>query len=145
MMLLAAFAGLFLFGSVLGFDGSYSYSRQDEWPPLCLNGIEQSPTNIITQDVEFDESLVDLEMTGWEEEHDGTFFNIGLNVRFVLDGPGQVTTQNHIGLFDLLNCHFHWGRETGEGSGHQIDSDPGELEVHCVHRKRNETDRIISL
>ena len=142
MLNLAAIVGVLLFCSVLGSDGNYSYSRQNEWPPLCLTGMEQSPTNIITQDVELDENLIDLEMTGWEEEYDGTFYNInnGINVRFVHDSLGQVTTRNHIGIFDLLGCHFHWGRETGEGSGHQIDSDPGELEVHCVHRKRNETD-----
>ena len=140
MLYLAAIVGVLLFCSVLGSDENYSYSRQDEWPPLCLTGMEQSPTNIITQDVELDENLIDLEMTGWEEEYDGTFINIGINVRFVLGSPGQVTTRNHIGIFDLLQCHFHWGRETGEGSEHQIDSDPGELEVHCVHRKRNETD-----
>ena len=140
MLYLAAIVGVLLFCSVLGSDENYSYSRQDEWPPLCLTGMEQSPTNIITQDVELDENLIDLEMTGWEEEYDGTFINIGINVRFVLGSPGQVTTRNHFGIFDLLHCHFHWGRETGEGSEHQIDSDPGELEVHCVHRKRNETD-----
>jgi carbonic anhydrase len=143
MMYIAAITGVLLFGSVLGSNEDFSYSRQDEWPPLCLTGTEQSPTNIITQDVEFDDNLIDLEMTGWEEEYDGTFLNIGLNVRFLPDSPGQVTTRNHIGLFDLLNCHFHWGRETGEGSGHQIDSDPGELEVHCVHRKRNATDNTV--
>ena len=35
---------------------------------------------------------------------------------------------------------MHWGRSTGEGSEHRIDSDQAELEIHFVHYKNGVTD-----
>lgn len=35
-------------------------------------------------------------------------------------------------IFEQL--HFHWGMAQGEGSEHYVDSQPGELELHVVHR-----------
>lgn len=137
----ATAVGLFLLGTTSAFDGEFSYSRQDQWPALCVTGntMRQSPIDIITQDVQFDKSLIDMEMEGWDREYDGIFSNEGLNVRFTPTNP-QATTRNHLGIYDLLQCHFHWGNKTGEGSEHRVDSDAGELEIHFVQRKRNETD-----
>ena len=145
MVSYAALVGVLLCSTALAFDGEFSYSSQDQWPAICVTGntMRQSPLDIITKDVEIDEGLIDLEMTGWEEEYDGAFLNVGRNVRFMPDNPGEATTRNHIGTYDLLQFHFHWGRETGEGSEHLVDSDPGELEIHFVHRKQNEDNATV--
>ncbi len=142
----AVVVAVFLLSTAFAFEDNFTYSRQDEWPAICVTGNtgRQSPVDIITEDVEIDENLIELEMRGWDVAYDGAFFNpTGLNVRFEPDTPGQVTTRNHLGTYNLLNVHFHWGSRTGEGSGHQIDSDPGELELHFVHRKQNETEMMV--
>ncbi len=132
-----------LLNSALALEKEWSYSMQDQWPNICVTGntMRQSPIDIITADVQFDESLIPLEMTGFDIEYDGTFSNEGINVRFTPDNS-QATTRNHLGTYDFLQFHFHWGSQTGEGSEHQVDSDAGELEIHFVQRKQNETEMV---
>ncbi len=135
-----------LFSSTLALEEGLSYSMQDQWPNICVTGntMRQSPIDIITADVQFDESLIPLEMTGFDIEYDGTFSNEGIIdsiVRFTPDNS-QATTRNHLGTYDFLQFHFHWGSQTGEGSEHQVDSDAGELEIHFVQRKQNETEMV---
>ena len=129
--------------SVWAFD-DFSYSQQDQWPSICVTGntMRQSPIDVITNNVQFDENLIDMEMTGWDIEYNGTFSNEGRNVRFTPDNS-QATTRNHLGTYDFLQFHFHWGNRTGEGSEHRVDSDPGELEIHFVQRKQNEDDATV--
>ena len=119
----------------------FSYDRQDQWPGICVRGntMRQSPIDVIRDDVEFDDSLLDLELVGWDTSYAGTFNNTGITTTFT-PTEGGATTRNHLGTYDLLQCHFHWGGETGEGAEHTFDGDSGELEVHFVHRKQNEDD-----
>lgn len=117
----------------------YTYDAQDQWPGFCSSNTgRQSPINILTERVEFGSSLIDLELTGWEEEYEGVFTNTGITTSFTANMEGQVTTRNHLGTYQLLNCHFHWGNRTGTGAEHTIDGDSGKLEVHFVHRKMGE-------
>lgn len=37
-------------------------------------------------------------------------------------------------MYVFEQLHFHWGSSKGQGSEHYIDSIPGELEMHMVHR-----------
>ncbi len=132
-----------LLSSALALEGEFSYSMQDQWPNICVTGntMRQSPIDIMTADVQFDESLIPLEMTGFDIEYDGTFSNEGMNGYFTPDNS-QATTRNHLGTYDFSRFHFHWGSQTGEGSEHQVDSDAGELEIHFVQRKQNETEMV---
>lgn len=133
--------GLFVLSTAFAIDEGFSYSSQDHWTGVCVTGNtgRQSPINIITQDVQFDGSLIDMEMTGWDVAYNGTFSNQGHNVVFFPSNP-QATTRNHLGTYDLLQCHFHWGNQTGEGSEHLVNSDVGELEIHFVQRKQEATE-----
>ncbi len=130
-------------GLAVAFDG-FSYSQQDQWPDICVAGntMRQSPINIITEDVQFNDNLIDMMMTGWDIVYNGTFSNEGINVRFTPDNS-QATTRNHIGTYDFLRFHFHWGNRTGEGSEHRVNSDSGELEIHFVQKKQGETDNTV--
>ena len=73
---------------------------------------------------------------------DGDFVHTGHSTQFNPDLAGVVgpSTTNHLGTYDLLQCHFHWGRKEGEGSEHLIDGKAAELEVHCVHQKQGAAD-----
>ena len=129
-----------LLSSCLAVERPFSYLSQDEWPGVCVRGnhMRQSPINIITQDVQVDESLRGLQMAGWDLGNDGTFTNMGSNVQFNPSTPRQASTRNHLGIFEVLQFHFHWGRRSGEGSEHLIDMDASELEIHFVHVNRDE-------
>ncbi len=135
-----------LLNSALALEEELSYSMQDQWPDICVTGntMRQSPIDIITADVQFDESLIPLEMTGFDIEYDGIFSNEGIIDSIVRFTPinSQATTRNHLGTYDFLQFHFHWGSQTGEGSEHQVDSDAGELEIHFVQSKQNETEMV---
>lgn len=114
----------------------FSYRAQGEWPPVCVQGNEmrQSPIDIVTESVDDDDDDLDaLQLSGWELGHDGTFTNLGHTVQFVPDTTGVVQTQNHLGTYDLIQFHMHWGARTGEGSEHLIDGIASELEIHFVH------------
>ena len=117
----------------------FSYDDQDSWPGICVSGNEgrQSPIDILTENVEIDSSLIDLVFTGWSERS-GTFTNTGHNVQFDLDSPTAATVRNHLGTYDLLQFHMHWGNATGQGSEHIINGIQEELEIHFVHRKQRE-------
>lgn len=135
----SAVAVLTFLGAAFAAD-DWTYENQDEWPNICVtnNTMRQSPINIITQDVQFNPSLIDLQMEGYDMEYDGVFTHQGINVRFIANTSQPPTLQNHLGTYDFLNFHFHWGDATGRGSGHRVDSDQGELEIHFVHRKRGQ-------
>ena len=146
MISYTAFLAVFLLSSTaVAFDGEFSYSSQDQWPAICVVGNtgRQSPIDIITDDVQADENLIELELEGWDVEYDGSFLNEGRTVSFSPNMPGLATIRNHLGTYNLQQCHFHWGTQDGVGSEHRIDSDAGELEIHFVHRKQDETNPTV--
>lgn len=122
----------------------FSYLRQDEWPGICVTGNEmrQSPINIVADDVEENENLIELMLQGWDTGYDGVFSNTGHNVQFdpSQDAIGQATVTNHLGVYDVLQFHMHWGNMTSQGSEHTINGDQAELEIHFVQRMRDATD-----
>lgn len=114
--------------------GTFSYNNQPNWPGICVTGnqMQQSPINIVTADVQVSDALIDLELSGWDAEYDGTFINTGHNVQFTPDTPFVATLRNHLGLYQQVQFHIHWGRESGEGSEHRINGEQAELEIHFV-------------
>lgn len=116
----------------------FSYSSQDTWGGVCVNGNlnYQSPINILKQDVVQSSTLIPLQLSGWDVGYDGKFVSTGHNVQFNPSSPGQATTNTYAGVYELQQVHMHWGRWTGEGSEHAIDGRSNELEIHFVHTKR---------
>lgn len=137
-MLSLAVIGALLVSACSGLVEDFSYSRQDEWPGVCVTGNQgrQSPINITTGDVQFDDSLGDLELGGWGVGYEGDFTNMGTNVQFNPTLPDQASIRNHLGIYELKQFHIHWGRRSGEGSEHLINSSPSEIEIHFVHMKQ---------
>ncbi len=122
----------------------FSYDRQSEWPGVCVDGNQnrQSPIDINTKDVKVDSELKDLVMAGWDVPIDGSFLNPGHNVQFnpFIRTPGQITVQNHLGTYEVLQFHMHWGRTTGTGSEHLVSEEAKELEIHFVQKKVGDVD-----
>lgn len=132
-----AFLVTLLIGSTIATDAEFSYEAQQDWPPVCVTGNEmrQSPIDILTANVNDNENLIDLQLSGWETGYDGNFANNGHTVKFTPDAIGGATTRNHLGTYQLLQLHLHWGRRTGEGSEHLINGIASDVEIHFVHLK----------
>ncbi len=113
----------------------FSYDRQDLWPDNCNEptAMRQTPIDIITRDVQKNADLIELEFNDvWTATLDGTYSNNGLSTRFVASTGGTATVRNHLGTYDLLNFHMHWGRENDQGTGHRINGEEFGLEFHFV-------------
>lgn len=134
--------GVLLICSAFAAEVEFSYDAQDEWPGICVTGnqIRQSPIDIITDDVEDNEDLIDLELSGWDTGYDGVFVNSGHNVQFNPDTPSLATVRNHLGTYQVQQFHMHWGSTTGQGSEHRVNGNQAELEIHFVQFKSGEDD-----
>ena len=120
----AVFAALLLLVSIERSNSQtgFSYDRQDLWPDNCNvpTAMRQTPIDIITRDVQRNSSLKELEFNDvWTATLDGTFSNNGLTPRFVASTGGTATVRNHLGSYDLLTFHLHWGRENAHGASHK--------------------------
>ena len=113
----------------LGFD----YGRQEEWGGVCNTGaMRQSPINIVTADVQESDELIPLEFDErWTASLDGVFLNNGHGVRFI-DSGEKARLRNHLGEYELLNFHLHWGPQDDNGTGHEFDGLRVALEFHFV-------------
>ncbi len=125
----------------------FSYTAQDEWSGICNAGntMQQSPVDIVTDAVQENKNLIDLQLTNWNDTYDGEFLNNGHTVQFNLEnletlGSGLASTRNHLGIYYVLQFHMHWGNRTGQGSEHRVDGEQAELEIHFVQVKVGETD-----
>ena len=123
-------------------DVEFSYQEQNLWPDICVNGNEmrQSPIDIVLANVQENGNLTDLELDGWDTGMDGVFSNTGDNVQFDPNTAGQATVRNHLGTYDVLQFHMHWGNMTGQGSEHTVDGDQAELEIHFVQKMQGASD-----
>ncbi len=139
----AALTCLLFVGAAFAVVEEFSYDRQDEWPGVCVDGNQnrQSPIGIDTEAVVFDSDLMDLMLAGWDVAYEGTFSNPGHNLQFDPTTPGQATVQNHLGTYEVVQFHMHWGRTAGTGSEHLISEEANELEIHFVQGKRGNTDQ----
>ena len=124
--------------AVAQFDFEFSYSRQDLWEGLCNSELARkgSPINILTSDaVDFDD-LISLEFDSrWTDELDGVFSNTGFpGVQFFGNGE-RATFRNHLGVYELLQFHMHWGPQNDNGTGHQINGQRFAVEFHFACAK----------
>lgn len=136
------FGVILLISGACGSEDPFSYSAQNTWPGICVTGneMQQSPIDIIFEDVEENSNLIELDLEGWDAEYDGIFSNTGHDVLFDPDTPGLATATNHLGVFELQQLHMHWGSTTGEGSEHRINGNQAELEIHFVLLKQGNDD-----
>ena len=117
---------------------NFSYDRQDLWPENCnvASARSQSPINIATADVQENPNLLRaLKFNNvWSTTLDGTFSNDGRVAIFVANKGGSETAtySNHLGTYELLNFHVHWGPSNSQGTGHRVNDAEFALEFHFV-------------
>ena len=116
----------------------FNYDCQCAWllcPESQCGGNRQSPINIDTDETEKNNNLIALQFNNYEDAVDGEFENLGTTVEFVPEEK-DATLTNHLGTYDLLQFHFHWGRDSSEGSEHRVDGKQFAAEIHFVHLKQ---------
>ena len=120
--------------------GSFNYTHQDTWGGTCnTGGRRQSPIDIATSSTVDNDELLDLMLSLWNEQRDGVFYNTGTGVKFAPNaGQSVATTTNHLGVYEVLQFHVHWGATDKVGSEHLVDSTPASAEIHFVHGKRGD-------
>ena len=113
---------------------TFSYTAQNEWPGICVEGNtgRQSPININTGKVR-SAKLTPLSFgSEFFTEIDGEFENTCQNVEFIPDSSVNATVSTPVGLYSLLQFHFHWGNKSGEGTEHLVNGKAEEFEIHFV-------------
>ena len=134
-------AAVLLLGFSSAFATEKSYDRQGQWPGFCNNDTgRQSPINVVTGAVQANSDLIELKLTGYGDAINGAFNNTGITQQF---NPSEEedtrTLRNHLGTYDFLNVHIHWGNANGAGSEHLFDGSQYDAEIHFVHRKQGES------
>ena len=72
----------------------------------------------------------------FNQSYTGTFINTGHSVRFdPAAGSPTALFQNHLGTYELLQFHFHWGATSYEGSEHTYNGKSAAGELHFVTKK----------
>lgn len=103
--------------------------------PACGHN-SQSPINIKSGDAEVNTDLGVLELTSYNQNGTFTMKNRDTDIEFKADGAPksikQTVTWNGT-EYRLFQLHFHWGKETHQGSEHQIDSQQYAAEMHIIH------------
>ncbi|XP_063147109.1 carbonic anhydrase 4 [Candoia aspera] len=102
---------------------------------------KQSPVNILTRQVKYDDSLKPFDFKNYNIKSDRKWIveNNGHTVQVHLDGTEMVERGGLTGKYKAVQFHFHWGSEVGEklspGSEHSIDGVRYAMELHIVHIK----------
>ena len=119
---------------------TFNYTAQNLWPGICVTGNtgRQSPIDIITNDVIEDNDLTALRFSSeYTSPIDGEFENTCQNVEFTPEDTVIAVMKTPVGVYKLLQFHFHWGTQSGEGTEHLVDGAAEEFEAHFVHEKVN--------
>ena len=117
---------------------SWNYNNLDTWKSVkgwAGEGLRQSPINIDTNNLLNSPALVDLKLTNFDKSLSGTWSNARNSVRFdPAPKASRATFQNHRGIYELQQFHFHWGATSNEGSEHTVDGQTYSGELHFVTR-----------
>ena len=127
------------FDSAQAIHVSWNYTDQEFWKTVeewDCEGLRQSPIDIDTNNLVTDSMLVGLTLKNFDQSYDGNFTNTGHSVQFNLAaGSPTASFINHLGTYELLQFHLHWGSTSEEGSEHTIDGRSYAGELHFVTRK----------
>uniref|UniRef100_A0A8C6XQN5 Carbonic anhydrase n=1 Tax=Naja naja TaxID=35670 RepID=A0A8C6XQN5_NAJNA len=101
---------------------------------------KQSPVNILTRQVTYNESLKAFNFINYNiKPGKWTMENNGHTVIVKLDQSEKVELGGLNGRYKAVQFHFHWGSEVEKmqspGSEHSIDGERYPMELHVVHIK----------
>ncbi|XP_035259860.1 carbonic anhydrase-like isoform X3 [Anguilla anguilla] len=127
---------------------SWCYSDHCEYSPAdwhMLPGAEcegdrQSPINIDTQHVTYDESLNNFTFTNFSDLHTMKYLtNTGHTVKCVLEeNMVEIEGGGLSHTYSTIQFHFHWGTidDHSNGSEHTVDSKRYPMEMHIVSSRK---------
>nr|XP_033778281.1 carbonic anhydrase 4 [Geotrypetes seraphini] len=142
LLLLLSF-GLHIFRTATA--ASWCYEHQKANSPSCIEpkewsnvniqcgGTQQSPIDIDTRNVEFNDQLIPFQFQGYENPNSWTLTNDGHSAKLTPKGIIQISGGNLKGCYNVLQLHLHWGNETLNGSEHTINGVRNPMELHIVH------------
>ncbi|XP_028286208.1 carbonic anhydrase-like [Parambassis ranga] len=113
-------------------------SRWKDFATAC-GAQRQSPIDIITSNVETDETLVNFIFNFSSKNVIKSFKNTGHTVQYMLETDGvEVSGGGLDGTYTPIQFHFHWGGSTDHqlGSEHTIDGNRYPMEMHIVSLKK---------
>ncbi|KAM6110952.1 carbonic anhydrase 4 [Pterocles gutturalis] len=119
-----------------------------EWYQIDVtcSGNKQSPVNILTKNVIYDQSLKPLNFEGydvkgsskWNIENNGHTVKVTLSTSPKIGGGGLGRK------YKAIEFHFHWGTKGVQqylvGSEHSIDGEKQAMELHVVHIREDVSD-----
>ena len=120
----------------------WNYTDVDSWKSVgnwSCDGARQSPININTTSAKKDTKLIDLVLSNFNRRFSGNWTDTGRSVLFTPDSSSSAAQSaaftNHVGTYNLVQFHFHWGMNGRLGSEHRIDGDVFSGELHFVTKK----------
>jgi carbonic anhydrase len=101
----------------------------------AAKGLHQSPINIRSSDVTFDEALTKSALTiNYVPANSRTILNNGHSVQIGIDGEGSLLTGGpYVHKYRAEQFHFHWGQTSQQGAEHLFDGKSHSAELHIVH------------
>lgn len=127
---------------------SWTYEEPEKWNEVAAvcDGQRQSPIDIDTFNVHYDEDINDLHFDNYDTPVDLHINNNGHSFTgFVTlnEGPGMPDMNaahvkskafpDPVSDYQLWQFHFHWGEDDNSGSEHLISGRSYPLEAHFVH------------
>lgn len=97
---------------------SFSYTAQDQWPGICVDGNigHQSPINIDTRNVKGSKLAPFQFNSAFSKKIEGVFENTCQNVEVTPVESVSTIIQTPVWKYKLDQFHFHWGRKSCEGT-----------------------------
>lgn len=126
---------------------SWSYSSEhgpSQWEHIApaAKGLHQSPVNIVTSEAEYDAQLTPANRPlkiHYIPATSRRLVNNGHSVQVCVDGRGSGYLYSWLEggpyrhKYQLEQFHFHWGRNSRQGSEHLLDGKSFSSELHLVH------------
>ena len=124
-------------GPIFNYTDQVSWAANPDWTCNTSVYMRQTPINIVTSNIIPSRALINLELTGFDQNLDGNWTNNGHGIRFNPDNNNHgITLRTHLGLYDWAQFHFHWGPDDSVGSEHTVDGRSFSAEIHHVNFKR---------
>ncbi|BFZ13028.1 hypothetical protein BsWGS_16067 [Bradybaena similaris] len=119
---------------------SWGYEKDngpDTWPKTfaAARGPRQSPVNIETSWVTYDDSLVNHPLKiNYSPEPSLLLENPGLSFKAHITADSTITGGPLLNdQYKLVQFHFHWGHDDKSGSEHTVNGKKYPCELHLVH------------
>ncbi|XP_032231757.2 carbonic anhydrase isoform X2 [Nematostella vectensis] len=130
---------LSLLGASLAADWDYDSKGPSKWSSSFsqCNGSSQSPIDIITSSVAFDQSLGELQFVNFDTIPTGSKISLKNNghafqVNMLSAGTFTVSGGGLGATYSTVQFHLHWGSKNEQGSEHLIDGKAFAGAVHIV-------------